>query len=154
RLAYVQTRFAGWLRQVFVGATGDRVHKGQPLFTIYSPELVATEEEYLLARRNQALLATSPVEGVAAGAERLLGAARQRLLQWEVPRREIERLEATGRASAELTIDSPVAGYVTEKTALPNLYVQPETRLYTVADLSAVWVVAQLFQHDAGRVVA
>jgi RND family efflux transporter MFP subunit len=152
RLAYVQTRFAGWLRKVYADAIGTRVRKGQPLFTIYSPELVATEQEYLLAKKNQALLAASPVDGVAAAAGSLLAAARQRLLQWEVPRREIAQLDATGRVITDLAIDSPVSGYITEKNALPNLYVQPETRLYAVADLSEVWVYAQLFQHDAGRV--
>ena len=153
RLAYVQTRFAGWLRQVYVSATGTLVRKGQPLFTIYSPELVATEQEYLLAKKHQALLHTSPVEGVAAGADSLLSAARQRLLQWQVPRRQIAQLDATGEVITDLTIDSPVSGTITERNALPNLYAQPETRLYTVADLSKVWVYAQLFQHDAGRVI-
>jgi RND family efflux transporter MFP subunit len=154
RLAYVQARFAGWLRKVYADATGALVRRGQPLFTIYSPELVATEEEYLLAKKHQALLRTSPVDGVAAGADSLLAAARQRLLQWEVPSRQIAQLDATGKAIADLTIDSPVSGYITEKNALPNLYVQPETRLYAVADLSEVWVYAQLFQQDAGRVAA
>jgi len=154
RLAYVQTRFAGWLRKVYADATGTLVRRGQPLFTIYSPELVATEEEYLLAKQHQALLRTSPVDGVAAGADSLLAAARQRLLQWEVPPRQIARLDATGKAIADVTIDSPVSGYITEKNALPNLYVQPETRLYAVADLSEVWVDARLFQQDAGRVAA
>ncbi|HEV3074832.1 MAG TPA: efflux RND transporter periplasmic adaptor subunit [Thermoanaerobaculia bacterium] len=154
RLAYVQTRFAGWLRKVYADATGTLVRRGQPLFTIYSPELVATEEEYLLAKKHQALLRTSPVDGVAAGADSLLAAARQRLLQWEVPPRQIARLDATGKAIADVTIDSPVSGYITEKNALPNLYVQPETRLYAVADLSEVWVDARLFQQDAGRVAA
>jgi membrane fusion protein, copper/silver efflux system len=153
RLAYVQTRFAGWLRKIYADATGTLIRKGQPLFTIYSPELVATEEEYLLAKKHQALLRTSPVDGVAAGADSLLAAARQRLLQWEVPSRQIAQLDATGKAIADLTIDSPVSGYITEKNALPNLYVQPETRLYAIADLSEVWVYAQLFQQDAGRVV-
>jgi RND family efflux transporter MFP subunit len=154
RLAYVQTRFAGWLRKVYANATGTLVRKGQPLFTIYSPELVATEQEYLLAKKHQALLRTSPVEGVAAGADSLLAAARQRLLQWQVPRRQIEQLDSTGKVIDDLTIDSPVSGYITEKNALPNLYVQPETRLYAVADLSRVWVYAQLFQQDTGRVTA
>jgi RND family efflux transporter MFP subunit len=154
RLAYVQTRFAGWLRKVYADATGALVRRGQPLFTIYSPELVATEEEYLLAKRQQALLRASPVDGVAAGADSLLAAARQRLLHWQVPSRQIARLDATGQAIADVTIDSPVSGYVTEKNALPNLYVQPETRLYAVADLSEVWISAQLFQQDAGRVAA
>ncbi len=152
RLAYVQTRFAGWIRRLYVATTGELVRRGQPLFTIYSPDLVATEQEYLLARKNQAALAGSSVDGVAAGAASLLGAARARLEQWQVPTREIEQLAASGNAIPDLAIDSPAAGYVIEKNVLPNMYVQPDTRLYTVADLTAVWVVAQVFQNDAGRI--
>jgi RND family efflux transporter MFP subunit len=152
RLAYVQTRFAGWVRRLYVATTGEFVRRGQPLFTIYSPDLVATEQEYLLARKNQGALAGSPVDGVAAGAASLLSAAKARLRQWQVPAREIEKLEASGQAIADLPIDSPASGYVMEKNVLPNLYVQPDTRLYTVADLAKVWVVAQVFQNDAGRI--
>lgn len=152
RLSYVQTRFAGWIRQVYADATGEFVKKGQPLFTIYSPDLVTTEQEYLLAKKNQAVLQQSSVGGVAAGAESLFSAAKERLLQWQVPQSEIDKLEATGKVITDLTINSPVAGYVTEKNALPNMYVQPETRLYTVTDLSEVWVMAQVFQNDAGKI--
>jgi RND family efflux transporter MFP subunit len=151
RLAYVQTRFAGWLRRVQVNATYQFVQKGQPLFTVYSPELVATEQEYLLALKNRGQLQTSSVEGVAAGAQSLAGAARDRLRQWEISDAEIDKLERSGKPVSELTIYSPVSGYVTERNALPNMYVQPETRLYTVADLSTVWVQAQAFQNDVGR---
>lgn len=152
RLAYVQTRFAGWIRQVYVDATGDFVSKGQPLFTIYSPDLVTTEEEYLLAKKNAAALHESSVSGVASGAESLFSAARERLLQWEIPPSEIAKLDSTGNVITNLTINSPVSGYITEKNALPNMYVQPETKLYTVADLSEVWVLAQVFQNDAGKI--
>ena len=151
-LAYVQTRFAGWIRQVYVDATGDFVRKGQPLFTIYSPDLVTTEEEYLLAKKNAAALHESSVSGVASGAESLFSAAGERLLQWEIPPSEIAKLDGTGKVITNLTINSPVSGYITEKNALPNMYVQPETRLYTVADLSEVWVLAQVFQNDAGKI--
>jgi Cu(I)/Ag(I) efflux system membrane fusion protein/cobalt-zinc-cadmium efflux system membrane fusion protein len=89
---------------------------------------------------------------VAAGAGTLLAAARERLAQWEVPDSEIEKLETTGKIITDLTFNSPVSGYITEKNALPNLYVQPETRLYIVADLSTVWVYAQVFQTDLGKV--
>ena len=152
RLAYVQTRFAGWIRQVYVDATGDFVRKGQPLFTIYSPDLVTTEEEYLLAKKNAAALKQSSVSGVASGAESLFSAAKERLLQWEIPPSEIATLDGTGNVITNLTINSPVSGYITEKNALPNMYVQPETRLYSVADLSEVWVLAQVFQNDAGKI--
>jgi RND family efflux transporter MFP subunit len=154
RLAYVQTRFAGWIRRLYVATTGEFVRRGQPLFTIYSPDLVATQQEYLLARKNQAALAGSAVDGVAAGAASLLSAAKARLRQWQVPAREIEKLEASGQAITDLPINSPASGYIMEKNVLPNMYVQPDTKLYTVADLAQVWVVAQVFQNDAGRIKA
>lgn len=152
RLAYVQTRFAGWIRKVYADATGDYVRKGQPLFTIYSPELVATEQEYLLARKNAVILQHSTVQGVAAGGSSLLQAAKERLSQWEIPPTEIEKLDTTGKVITDLTINSPVSGYVTEKNILANMYVQPESKLYTVADLSEVWVYAQVFQNDSGKI--
>ncbi len=152
RLADVQVRFAGWVRKVFVNSTYQRVHKGQPLLTVYSPDLVTTEQEYLLARQNAGLLVGSTVEGVSAGAKSLIAAAEARLRQFEVPDRDIARLRETGAVQQELEIDSPAEGYVTRRSALPNMYVQPGTPLYSVADLSRVWVYAQVFQDDLGRV--
>src|SRR6266568_4402167 len=152
RQAYVQTRFAGWIRKVYADATGNFIGKGQPLFTIYSPDLVSTEQEYLLAKQNSESLQQSKVRGVAAGASSLFAAAKERLLQREVSPAEIEKLDQTGKAITDLTIHSPVSGYITQKNALPNMYVQPETMLYTVADLSDVWVLAQVFQSDAGKI--
>ena len=152
RVSYAQSRVPGWIRDVYVGATGDLVRKGQPLFTIYSPDLVTTEREYLLAKKNAADLAQSPVAGVASGAQSLLTAARERLLQWQVSPDEIAKLERAGDVTNEIAIASPAAGYVTEKNALPNLHVEPDTKLYTIADLSDVWVVAQVFQNDAGKI--
>lgn len=152
QLAIVQLRFPGWIRKVFVDATYDYVRKGQPLFTIYSPDLVTTEQEYLLARKNQQQLSQSSVDGVAAGADTLVSAARERLQQWEVPPSEIAKLESTGQAITDLTINSSVSGYITERNALPSMYVQPGSKLYSVADLSTVWVYAQVFQTDIGRI--
>lgn len=152
RLAYVQTRFAGWIRRVYADATGEFIGKGQPLFTIYSQDLVATEREYLLAKKNAATLQQSPVNGVASGAASLFDAAKARLEQWQIPESEIAKLDQTGEAITDLTFNSPVSGYIIEKNALPNLYAQPETRLYTIADLSEVWVYAQIFQNDAGKI--
>jgi RND family efflux transporter MFP subunit len=152
RQAYVQTRFAGWIRKVYADATGNFIGKGQPLFTIYSPDLVSTEQEYLLAKTNSESLQQSKVNGVASGAATLFSAAKERLLQWEVSPAEIEKLDQTGKTITDLTIHSPVSGYITQKNALPNMYVQPETMLYTVADLSDVWVLAQVFQSDAEKI--
>ncbi len=151
-LSYVQVRFPGYIRKVFANATYQYVRKGEPLFTIYSPDLVATQQEYLLARQNQKALSASTVDGVASGAESLSAAAEQRLEQWEIPQGEIAKLKETGKPVVDLTINSPVTGYITERNALPNMYAEPSTKLYTVADLSHVWVYAQIFQNDVGRV--
>lgn len=147
----VQIRFSGFIRKVFADATYQYVRKGEPLFTIYSPELMATQEEYLLARRSQAAVSDSPVDGVASGASSLTTAAEQRLRQWDIPDSEIAKLKDTGKASTELSIHSPASGYIMERIALPNMYVEPATKLYTLADLSRVWVDAQVFQDDVGR---
>ena len=151
RVAYVQTRYPGWVKDVFVNATYQFVRKGNPLFTIYSPELVASQQEYLLARANAGRLGQSSVEGVSAGADTLLRSARERLLQWSLSEQDISKLETSGKPLTDFTFASPVSGYVVERMVLPNAYVQPEMRLYSIADLSTVWVNAQVFQQDAGK---
>lgn len=150
--AYVQTRYAGWIRQVYADAVGDFVRKDQPLFTIYSPDLVASEREYLLAKKSAVSLEQSSISGVADGAASLVTAAKARLQQFDIPDSEIAKLDASGEAINELTFYSPASGYITERNALPNMYVQPDTKLYSIADLSDVWVLAQIFQNDAGRI--
>src|SRR5215470_12673297 len=119
RLAYVQTRYTGYIQKVYADATYQYLRKGQPLFTIYSPDLAATEREYLIAKQNQQRVAASTVPGVKEGAASLLEAATERLRQWGVPQKEIARLESTGQVQQELTVDSPVSGYITERNALP-----------------------------------
>ena len=150
----MQLRFAGYLRQVFVDALYQYVKKGDPLFTIYSPDLVATEQELMLANENQRALSSSSIKGVASGARLLSSAAERRLEQWEIPDSEIEKLKSTGKVLTELTIQSPATGYITERNAYPNLYAEPATRLYAITDLSRVWVNAQVFQQDVGRLKA
>ncbi len=152
RLSYVQTRISGHIEKVFADATYQYVRKGQRLFTIHSPELVVAEREYLLAKQNAKNLSQSTVPGVAEGVASMLDSSRERFEQWNIPEQEIARLESTGQVVEGLEIDSPVSGYITERNALPNLNVQPETRLYTIADLSSVWVLAQIFQNDLARI--
>jgi RND family efflux transporter MFP subunit len=151
-LSYVQVRFPGYIRKVFANATYQYVHKGEPLFTIYSPDLVATQQEYLLARQNQKAMSASTIDGVADGAATLSTAAEQRLQQWEIPESEIAKLKESGKPVTDLTINSPVEGYITERNALPNMYAEPSSKLYTVADLSRVWVYAQVSQDEIGRI--
>ena len=151
RLAYVQTRFPGWIQKVFANASYQYVRKGQPLFTIYSQELVSTEQEYLLAKQNQQTFATDGHGTAAKEGDWLLAAAADRLRQFGVPTSELARLERTGTVERDITIESPASGYITEFNALPNQYAQAETKLYTIADLSSVWVNANVYQNDVGQ---
>jgi Cu(I)/Ag(I) efflux system membrane fusion protein/cobalt-zinc-cadmium efflux system membrane fusion protein len=150
QLAYVQTRFPGWIQKVFANATFQYVQKGQSIFTIYSPELVSTEQEYLLAKQNQQTFAGDAHGTAGRESDWLLQAAADRLRQFGVPQSELTRLEQTGTVQHDVTIDSPASGYITDFNALPNQYVQAETKLYTIADLSTVWVNANVFQTDVG----
>jgi len=151
QVSYVQTRFPGWIQKVFANATYQYVRKGQALFTIYSPDLVSTEQEYLLARQNQNAF-THDMHGAASKeGDWLLQAAADRLRQFDVPQREIANLEQGGKVQHDIEIDSPVSGYITERNALPNQYVQADSKLYTIADLSTAWVYANVSQTDIGR---
>jgi multidrug efflux pump subunit AcrA (membrane-fusion protein) len=151
RLSCVQTRFAGWIQDVQANATYQYVRKGQRLFTIYSPDLVSSEQEYLLARQNKNTFSqdahgmSTPVDGW------LLKASEERLQQFGVPAQAITDLEQSGKVQRNIAVESPASGYIIERNALPNAYVQPDTKLYTIADLSTVWVYANVFQNDVGR---
>jgi RND family efflux transporter MFP subunit len=151
RLSYVQTRFPGWIRRVFANATYQYVKKGQKLFTIYSPDLASTEQEYLLAKKNQASVSQHMHGTPAEEGNWLLQAATERLRRYDIPDAEIAQLEKTGTASREIGVESPASGYIIERNAFPNAYVQPETKLYTIADLSTVWIYANVPQVDVGR---
>jgi RND family efflux transporter MFP subunit len=151
---YVQTRFAGWIRQVFVNQTYQFVRQGQPLFTIYSPDLVATENEYVIALNAARRLGGSSIESVATGAQSLSAAALDRLKLFGVPAREIARLQREGTTRDAVEIDSPMTGYVVERNALPNMYAQPETKLYAITTLSNIWIYAAVFQNQLGQVKA
>jgi Cu(I)/Ag(I) efflux system membrane fusion protein/cobalt-zinc-cadmium efflux system membrane fusion protein len=151
KLSYVQTRFPGWIQDVSANATYQYVSTGQRLFTIYSPDIVSSEQEYLLAVENEKAFAQD-AHGMSAHASGWLQkAAEERLLRLGVSAQVIADLQHSGKVQRTLAIDAPVSGYITERNALPNAYVQPETKLYTIADLSTVWIYANVFQNDVGR---
>ena len=149
---YVQTRFAGWIEQVFANSTYQYVRRGQPLFTIYSPDLVSTENEYLLALDARKRVSDSSIGDVTTDATSLVDSAAERLKLWGVSPREIARLERERTVRHAVEIDSPMSGYIVERNALPNMYVQPDTRLFTITDLSKVWIYAAVFQNEIGKV--
>jgi RND family efflux transporter MFP subunit len=150
-VSYVQTRYAGWIQNVTANATYQYVRKGQRLFTVYSPDLVSSEQELLLAKQSQQAFAHD-AHGMAMQDEGwMLQAAEERLRRFGVSQEDIAAVERSGKPQHELAVESPVSGYITERNALPNAYVQPDTKLYTIADLSTVWVYANIFQTDVGR---
>jgi Cu(I)/Ag(I) efflux system membrane fusion protein/cobalt-zinc-cadmium efflux system membrane fusion protein len=152
RLADVNVRVDGFVRELFVDATGQHVAKGQPLFTIYSPDLLATEREYLLALRSEEQARNSASEDARRYAERLASAARQRLALWDLPDAEIEQLEQTRAPRDSVTFRSPASGHVIEKRVVHGQRVMAGESLYRLADLSTVWVEADVFQRDLAAV--
>jgi Cu(I)/Ag(I) efflux system membrane fusion protein len=118
------------------------------LFTLYSPELVATQQEYLLALNGNTLLRASEFADVAAGAHSLLEVTRQRLRLWDITEDHIRDLERTGQVLKTLPIHSPITGTVINKTALAGMRVGPGDDLYTIADLSHVWIIADIYEYE------
>jgi RND family efflux transporter MFP subunit len=152
KIVKVQTRLEGWIGRVFADFTGKYVKKGDALATVYSPEALATQEEYLLALRAQHTMHAGAMPAMAAGNDNLVAAARKRLELWDISGPQIDEVERSGKPIENLTVYAPASGYVTERNAYPKLHVTPDTVLYTLADLSTVWVVADIFEYEAARV--
>ena len=148
RLANVHVKVSGWIQKVFVDYTFQHVTKGDPLFTLYSPELLATEQEFLLALKAERELGSSSFSEVAVGGKNLLEAARRRLELWDLTADQISELENTGKPQREITFYSPASGHVVERKAFPNQYVTPDTELYKLADHSEVWVYADIYEPE------
>ena len=148
RLHHVHTKLEAYIEHLYVDYTGKFVRKGEPLASLYSPELVATQQEYLLAWRARGQLASSSIPSVAQGGVDLLAAARQRLLLLDVRPADITRLESTGEVRRTLDLYSPVSGYVTQKTALHGMRVTAADTLFDIADLSHLWVLADVYETD------
>ena len=148
RVHSVNAKFSGYIERLLVDRTGQAVRRGQPLLTIYSPDLVATERELLLAAENVMRLKSASSAQAADDARSLLLATRERLRFWDIPESEIDRIEKSGQVSKTLTLDSPVAGVVLKKDALPGLAIAPGLPLFTIADLSSVWVLADVYPSE------
>jgi len=149
RVAHVHVRTVGWIQKVFVDYTWQQVKQGDPLFTYYSPDLFATEQEYLLALRARDSLAKSSFPEVSTAGVSLLEATRQRLELWDLSEAQIHQIETSGKPIRNITVYSPVAGFIVERKAFPNQYISPETDIYQLADLSSVWAEGEISESDA-----
>ncbi len=148
RLAQINTRVEGWIEALFVNFTGQEVKKGEPLFTFYSPDLVSTQQEYLLARKSQQGLGSSPMSDVRQIGETLVSSAKTRLLLWNITEAQIKELEIRGTPETYMTIHAPISGIVTKKEGIAGMHVLPGMALYEIVDLSSLWVLADIYEQD------
>jgi membrane fusion protein, copper/silver efflux system len=148
RISHVHVKVGGYIDRVFVDYVGQLIKKGEPLFTLYSPDLVSTQEEYLIAKRGNATLGAAPFKDVAQGAQSLLESTRQRMKLWDISDEQIKKLDDTGKVERDITFYSPVTGFVTDRKAFPQTSVTPDTELYTVSDLSSVWATADIYEYE------
>jgi len=140
RLARVTTKFDGYIERLFVDFTGKPVHRGQPLFTIYSPDLLSTQQEYLLALR------------AAKQSPELLDAARQRLRLWDISEADVRELERSGVPRKSMTVYSPVSGVVTSKTAVAGARVMAGEALFEIANLDRVWAIGDVYESELASI--
>jgi RND family efflux transporter MFP subunit len=152
RVAEIHTKVAGWVDRVQVDFVGKAVRRGQPLFSVYSPDLVSTQKEYLLALKAQAQLADSRFAETREGATSLLEATRERLRLWDISDKQVAELAETGQTRRTLTLYSPYNGVVLERNAFPGQYITPEMSTFKIADLSTIWVLGQIFEYEQSMV--
>ncbi len=155
-LATVNTKFEGWIEKLHVDYTGKYVKKGEPLAEIYSPELVATQQEFLNVLRWKQSAVSDQQSAVssmlAKDAERIVDAAKQRLKLWDITDEQIEKIKESGKPIRTLTVYSPVSGYVVQKMALQGMRVMPGEKLFDLADLSTVWVISDIYEYELGLI--
>lgn len=151
RIAMISPKFEGYVERLHVNVTGQYVAKGQPLFEVYSPELVSAQREYAIAVQGAASLQGAD-SSAQLGMGRLVESSLQRLKNWDISEEQIKALVASGESRRTMTFRSPVSGIVTEKKAVQGMRFSPGEALYQVSDLSAVWVVADVFEQDLGLV--
>jgi Cu(I)/Ag(I) efflux system membrane fusion protein len=151
RVHAVTPKFEGWIQRLYVNATGQTVKRGQPLLEVYSPELVSAQQEYLIAR--QGLQALQHASGQAkATAEKLAENALRRLRYWDIAPAQLHRLQGDEKPLDTLPLPAPASGTVLEKPALEGMRFMPGELLFRIADLSTVWLLAEVFEQDIGEV--
>jgi len=148
KVVTVSPKIGGWIEDLYVDFTGRFVREGEPLLTIYSPELVSTQEEYLIALRARKDLVKSPFPEVAASGNSLAESARRRLKLWDISDDQIKALEESGQVKKTLTLHSPFSGFVLEKAAYKGMSVMPGMALFKLADLSVVWLIADIYEYE------
>lgn len=154
RLFTINTKIEGWIERLYVNATGRELKKGEHLLDIYSPDLVSTQEEYLLALETKKRLGPGALPDAVEGAEYILDATRRRLKNWDISDDQIEALEKSKKPTKTLALHSPVEGIVIEKMAVQGMKVMPGEKLLGIANLSNVWLYANIYEYELSLVKA
>ena len=152
KISHVHTRFTGWIDQVWVDYVGKLVKKNQPLLSIYSPELFSAQQELIIAKRSKELFQNTGFEGIGEGAKTLYETTRSKLKLLEISDAQIAEIEKRGAPLKALTLNAAMDGFVTTRNAYPGQQVSPETELYTLADLSTVWVEAEVYEYEVSLI--
>jgi Cu(I)/Ag(I) efflux system membrane fusion protein len=152
RVHHVSVKVSGFVERVLADYVGKTVTAGEPLFTLYSPELLSVQSEYLLALKTRAALGKGAATAGAGAGDDLVEAARERLKLWDVSTSEIERLERTGRPTKTLTFFSPMTGVVTKKDVVMGHRISEGDMPYEITNLSQVWVLADAYESDLSRI--
>jgi membrane fusion protein, copper/silver efflux system len=152
RQTEVNVKADGWIRGLRANFTGRPVSQGETLFTLYSPDLIATQEEYLLALRGQTQAIAGQVPELRDYSTRLVDAARERLRRWDMGDAEIQELEQRGAAFETIPVRSPASGVIVEKIAVEGMHITPGQTLFRIADLSSVWVEAHVYERDMAAI--
>lgn len=150
-LHVISLKYEGWIEKLHADATGQTVRKGAPLMEVYSPALVLAQQEYLAAARAEEKLKEADPETRATAGD-LAESALTRLRNWDIAEAQVKRLRGEGRASKTMTVTTPVSGVILEKSVLQGMRFMPGEMLYRIADLSSVWVLADVFEQDLGMV--
>jgi len=148
KVEHIHTKVSGWVEDLYVDTTGEEVRKNEKLLSIYSPELVSTQEEYLQAMRYARVTGSSKFGDVAEGGSALLDATRRRLLFMDIDPKQIEELEKRGEIQKTMILRSPVDGIVIDKKVLGGMKVSPGMELYTIADLRKVWILGSVYEYE------
>jgi len=151
RLSSVTTKFEGYIERLYVNATGQPVKRGQPLMDVYSPELVSAQEEYLVAWSGRKFLKNGTEESLV-GVGQLAEGALKRLRNWDISDAQLRQLQQNGKANRTLTLYAPANGVVLEKIAVAGMRFMPGEPLFKIADLSAIWLLADVFEQDLALV--
>lgn len=151
-LTHVHTKVSGWIEKLHVNFTGQYVREGQPLLALYSPELVAAQEELLIAQRTAERMSENDLLVTAETTAQLADAAADKLRLFDLTPAQIAHIRTTGQVQRTVTIFAPASGYVTAKQAIQGLRVTEGTDLFTLANLNTVWLKARIFEADAGLI--